>query len=149
MSDPTGTIQHVTSGDALTALGLPYRVRIPHGEGPHPALIMIHGLDGNEDVTWVFARAAGPEWLIITPRAPLPTADGFSWYPSATPDRAPDATAFAAGLSALERFVAGATDLYRLDPARLVLLGFSQGAALSYSYTFAHRERLGGLAALA
>lgn len=149
MSDLANSIQLVTSGDALTALGLPHRVWIPHGAGPHPTLIMAHGLDGNEDVTWVFARTAGPEWLILTPRAPLPTTDGFSWYPSATPDRVPDTAAFAAGLTALERFIDGAIRWYPVDPERIVLLGFSQGAALGYSYAFAHRERLSGLAALA
>ncbi|MHB8626891.1 MAG: alpha/beta hydrolase [Aggregatilineales bacterium] len=149
MSDLASSTQHITSGAALYALGLPHRVRIPPGDVRHPALIMVHGLDGNEDVTWVFARTAGPEWLILTPRAPLPTSDGFSWYPSTPPDHAPDAASFAAGLAALEKFINGAIAYYPLDPARIVLLGFSQGAALSYSYTFAHPERLIGLGALA
>ena len=131
------------------ALGLPHRVRVPLVEGRHPALIMLHGLDGNEDVTWVFARTAGPEWLILTPRAPLASASGFSWYPSAPPDRVPESAAFAAALSVLEKFIDGAVGSYPIDLRRIVLLGFSQGAALSYSYAFKHRARLSGLAALA
>ncbi len=149
MFDLNSQTQHITAGAALTALGLPHRVRIPAGPGPHPTLIMVHGLDGNEDVTWIFARTANPTWLILTPRAPLVTANGFAWYPSTPPDRAPDPAQFAAGATALDRFISGALATYPIDPARLVLLGFSQGATLNYHYALARRERLIGLAALA
>lgn len=149
MSDLANSTQHVTSGAGLAALGLPHRVRIPAGAARHPTLTMVHGLEGNEDVTWVFARVVGPEWLILTPRAPLPAADGFSWYPSTPPDQPPDAPTFNAALAALGQFIGGAVAYYPVDPARMVLIGFSQGAALSYCYTFAHRERLIGFGALA
>jgi phospholipase/carboxylesterase len=149
MFDLNAQTQHITSGTALTALGLPHRIRIPAGIGPHPTLIMVHGLDGNEDVTWVFARTASPDWLILTPRAPLTTESGFSWYPSTPPDRSPDPAQFAAGSAALDKFIAGALATYPIDPARVVLIGFSQGAALSYDYAFKNRDKLIGLGALA
>ncbi len=132
-NEPMANMQHITSGEAFEALGLPYRVRIPPGDGPHPLLIMVHGLDGNEDVTWVFGRVAGPQWLILSPRAPLATAGGFSWYPSTPPDVSPDPEAFAAGLTALQRFIEGALRLYPVDRKRVVLLGFSQGTAMIYA----------------
>ncbi len=152
MHDQNQAIQHIVSGPVQAALGLVHRVRIPADSGQdarHPTLIMVHGLDGNEDVTWVFARTASPAWLILTPRAPLVTESGFSWYPSTPPDRPPDAAAFATGLAALDRFINQAIALYPIDPRRLVLLGFSQGAALSYSFALHHAERLNGLAVLA
>src|SRR5678816_2400734 len=78
-TDASTDIEHVVTGPAVEKLGLVHRVRVPPGEGPHPTLVMIHGLNGNEDVTWVFARAAGPEWLIVSPRAPLPGEEGYRW----------------------------------------------------------------------
>ncbi len=127
-NDPMASVQHVTTGEALKTLGLVHRVRIPPGPGPHPTLIMIHGLDGNEDVTWIFARSAAPDWLILSPRAPVPTPGGFSWY-QASP------LSFSAGLESLERFIDGALRTYPIDPERVVLLGFSQGTVMSFAYT--------------
>lgn len=149
MFDLNTHTQHITSGAALSASGLPHRVRIPADAGPHPTLIMLHGLDGNEDVTWIFARIASPDWLILTPRAPMITEGGFSWYPSTPPDRLPDSALFAAGSAALDKFIDGALITYPIDTRRVVLLGFSQGAAMSYTYAFRHRPALIGLGALA
>ena len=132
-NEPMANMQHITSGAGFEALGLPYRVRIPPGDGLHPTLIMVHGIDGSEDVTWVFGRVAGPQWLILSPRAPLATTGGFSWYPSTPPTLQPPAEAFTAGLTAFERFVDGALRYYPVDRTRLVLLGFSQGSAMIYA----------------
>ncbi len=136
-------VQHVVSGATFEKLGLVHRVRVPAGDGPHPTLVMVHGLQGTEDVTWVFARSAGPEWLIVSPRAPFRAEDGYSWNSSddyANPD------SYQTGLAALTRFVEGLPDVYQADRSRLVLLGFSQGAAMSYA--FAASNPVKGLAAL-
>ncbi len=144
MNDPTlADVQHIAEGPAVEALGLPHRVRIPPGSGPHPTLIMVHGLDGNEHVTWIFGRVVGPEWLIITPRAPFPSAGGFSWY-AATQE------SFMAGLATLEKFIDAAMRYYPSDPAQLALLGFSQGTIMNFAYALrAPRPRpIAGIAAL-
>lgn len=150
-NDPMAGIQHVTSGAAFEATGLVHRVRLPHdqpeGEGLYPGLIMVHGLDGNEDVAWVFARAAGPEWVIVTPRAPIAAASGYRWY-GLREDGKADVNSYEAGAGALERFVEGAIRQYAIDRTRLVLLGFSQGAAMVYGYALAHRQQMAGIAAL-
>jgi len=148
MSVPwTQRSQLILTGSAVDRLGLPHRVYVPDqlstGDPAHKhsALIMVHGVDGNEDAPWVFARAASPNWLVISPRAPLFTGaepgnlTQFSWYRSTLPGQPIDPVAFADGLRALTRFIAEAAVVYPIDPARVVLLGFSQGAALSYAYT--------------
>src|SRR5215208_4263281 len=74
--------QLIDNGPAFETLGLVHRVRTPAGPGPHPTLVMIHGLKGNEDVTWIFARSASPNWLIVAPRAPFAAGDSsYSWVP--------------------------------------------------------------------
>lgn len=94
--------------DAGHIEGIPHRIRIPAGSGPHPALIMLHGYKGAETVTWIFARAAGPEWLIASPRAPFAAGaspeDGYTWWlldevEHITPD------SYQAGLEALEKYL--------------------------------------------
>jgi phospholipase/carboxylesterase len=140
-------VQHITSGPAVERLGLPHRVRIPQGEGPHPILVMVHGLDGTEDVTWVFARTAGPEWLIVSPRAPFTATTGYRWS-DLKPDGSGTPDSFKAGIDALAQFIDGVPEVYNGDPSRIVLLGFSQGAATSYAYAVNHPNQVKGIAAL-
>lgn len=120
-------VQLITTGPAFDSLGLVHRVRVPAGSGPHPTLLMLHGLNGTEDVTWVFARNAGPEWLIISPRAPFAGDNGYTW-------KVADSQSYNAGLDALTHFVASLPTTYPVDRERLVLLGFSQGAAMAYAF---------------
>src|SRR5690349_4385250 len=103
--------EHISSGPAFEKLGLLHRVRVPQGAGPRPVLVMSHGFKGNEDVTWVFARAAGPEWLIVSPRAPFPCEDGYSWTEHCD-DNKNALSSYHAGLAALTRFIAGLTEVY-------------------------------------
>jgi phospholipase/carboxylesterase len=137
------TAQLVDSGPAFDALGLVHRVRVPAGPGPHPTLVMVHGLQGNEDVMWIFARNAGPNWLIISPRAPFSVEGGYSWHPS---DDYGSQEAYQPGLDALTRFVDALPTQYPADRSRLVMLGFSQGAAMSYAFAVSNPVR--GIAAL-
>jgi phospholipase/carboxylesterase len=128
--------QLVTDGPAFRTLRLVHRLRPPRDEarapGPFPALVLVHGHQGTEDVPWIFARGADPNWLIVSPRAPSPASSGFTWYNFQGED--PEPESFHAGLAALTRFVDELPAAYPVDPARLVLLGFSQGAAMSYAY---------------
>lgn len=139
-------IEHVSSGPAFEKLGLVHRVRVPQGSGPHPTLVMLHGLKGTEDVTWIFARAAGPEWLIVSPRAPIPAEDGYSWN-ELDEEGKTDQVSFQTGLDALARFIEHLPEAYPVDPKHMVLLGFSQGAAIAYTYGVAHP--VSGIVALA
>jgi phospholipase/carboxylesterase len=136
--------QLVESGPAFDTLGLVHRVLAPPGSGPHPILVMVHGLYGTEDAPWIFARSAGPEWLITSPRAPFPLEGGYTWNSSTDYT---DPESYRKGLAAFARFIEGLADVYPADRARLVLLGFSQGAALSYA--FATSRPVSGIAALA
>jgi phospholipase/carboxylesterase len=141
--------QLITGGAALAQLGLIHRVRVPGGSGPHPALVMVHGKDGTEDVTWIFARAAGPEWLIVSPRAPYAGENGGYRWTELPPDSPTSDSTFDDGLAALEHFIHRLPTAYAVDTTRLVLLGFSQGAAMVYAYAAAHVRDVRGVVGLA
>src|SRR5437016_4850467 len=143
VSNDSFVAQLVDSGPAFDALGLVHRVRVPAGPGPHPTLVMVHGLKGNEDVLWIFARTASAQWLIVSPRAPLSVEGGYSWNGSED-DAGPES--YQAGLTTLTRFVDALPAHYPADRSRLVMLGFSQGAAMTYA--FAASNRVQGIAAL-
>lgn len=150
MSEFLDNIKLVKDGPVFDRLGLIHRVRQPKSDAgaPFPTLVMLHGFQGNEDVTWVFSRSAGPGWLIVAPRAPLRADDlGYTWHHFNAGKTDPDT--MAAALAKLTRFVEGLAEVYPADRNRLVLLGFSQGAAMAYAFAASQPQSpLIGLAAL-
>lgn len=128
--------------------GWTVRLRVPEGTGPHPVLLMVHGLAGDQDSMWVFTGRLPQEALIIAPRAPHTTArGGFTWDPERDQ-----------GFSNVEAFRPALQDLLGLldnqyfpqaDFSRMSVAGFSQGAALSYTFALLYPERVRALAGLA
>lgn len=105
-----------------------------------PAVVLIHGRGTNErDLLSIGARLPG-ELHVLSVRAPQPMGnpDSYTWYDldlSAGGLHAsqPDADGFRRSLDLLHEFVDAAVDRYDLDPERVGLLGFSQGAITSLS----------------
>jgi phospholipase/carboxylesterase len=130
-----------------SATGLIYRVR--RGR-PHGALIvMLHGLSGDESAMWIFDRALPREATVIAPRARYASElGGYSWARSAVRDEL-DQVDFREAIEILSHLVSEAIALYPIDPQRVVLMGFSQGAALSYAFSLEQPDMLCGVIALA
>ena len=101
-------------------------------EGPQaPLVVFLHGLTGNEDVMGTFEAGFPPTAGLLAPRAPFPfSGGGYSWVdPEQGP--MPAMPAFAAAAQAIARAV---DEVQHAGPLRaLVLVGFSQGAALAMS----------------
>jgi predicted esterase len=124
-----------------------YRLRRgqPHG----PLIAMLHGLSGDENVMWIFDHALPREATVIAPRALYASElGGYSWARSVVRDEL-DHVDYAAALDALPLLVGEATRLYEADPQCVIVMGFSQGAALSYALSLTHPEMLRGVIALA
>lgn len=132
---------------------LPHWVRLP-GEAslarPAPVVVMIHGWGGDENAMWVFKQAIPPGVAIITPRAPLPLTDedGYSWYWRDETNLQPKPDSLWAGVSRLRCFLADLSHQYPLDPARLFLVGFSQGAAMANTLAITRPGLTAGVASL-
>ena len=127
-------------------LNLVHRARVP--ETPtgqrRPAVVLVHGWQGNEKVMGIFERTVPPQAAIISPRAPLAfAADRFGWY-----DLDQGESTFEAGVAALESFVIQLPEAYPVDPQRVVLMGFSQGASMCYALLLKAPELMLGVAGL-
>ncbi len=145
------------SGDPVyAATGLIHRVR-PGPKGG-PLIVMLHGLGGDEDAMWIFERALPESATLISPRAPikiipgLPYAEavesGYSWLrPAPLPQ--PDRSTFATAIEVLQRFIEVAIETYEVDRRRVILIGFSQGAAMSYALSLTLPDQIAGTIALA
>jgi phospholipase/carboxylesterase len=127
--------------------GLIVRDRIPLGDGPHPVVLMLHGWTGSEQSMWVFASRFPKNTLLIAPRGIYPSPlGGYSW--SVTTD---------VRMSLLEDFQTAIHSLLALVTTshyptalndKFSLVGFSQGAALSYAIALTAPERVQAVAGL-
>lgn len=140
--------QLVDNDPALKKSGLIHRVQKPEAPGPHPTVVMLHGRSGNEDVMWIFAQAIPSDWLIVAPRAIEPDPDGgYSWRLRAQ-DEWPTLDQFDDAVTAVTHFIQALPQLYDADPAQIYLMGFSQGAAVSYAVAMRNPDLVQGIAGL-
>jgi len=98
-----------------------------------PPTIMLHGLGGDERAIWELAPALPPGGLIVAARAPyFQAGGGYGWLPQigAWP---PKLEEFAESIRALESLLHYLAQNHGLERGRLVLLGFSQGAAMAFA----------------
>jgi phospholipase/carboxylesterase len=135
--------------EILQIEGWTVRARVPEAPSDHPILLMLHGWLGNEDVMWVFDQKIPDDFAVYSPRAPHPApGGGFSWVKnrasgfSAFADFTPSCDALSTLIDSLEARFAG-------DFSRIHVMGFSQGAALAFSWAALAPQRVRSLAALA
>lgn len=145
----TTQAEHKKSSYEVSISGLIHRVWQPSAEGTHPTIVLIHGKAGNEDVSWVFSRQLPKEWLIVAPRAIYVDEKngGYSWEIRNTQDWS-TFDSLKPATNALHQFIQSLPELYGADLDNLYLMGFSQGAALSYAYTMRHPDIIQGLATM-
>jgi phospholipase/carboxylesterase len=127
--------------------GLIYRLR--RGQPCGGLIVMLHGLSGDENAMWSFDHALPRSAAAIAPRAPYASElGGTSWTRTAARDQL-DQVDFQDAIAHLARFIPEVTAVYQVNPRRVIVMGFSQGAALSYAFSLAHPGLLRGVIALA
>jgi phospholipase/carboxylesterase len=137
----------------MPTLELIHRVQMPPEASagqPAPVVVMVHGWKGDETVMWIFKQTIPPSVAIITPRAPLAVDDGgYGWYRRDESELQPEADSLWAGRDQLEGFLADLPQYYPINPGRLVLMGFSQGAAVCNTLVLTRPGLVQGMASLA
>jgi pimeloyl-ACP methyl ester carboxylesterase len=110
-------------------------VYLPSGRGPHPAIVMMHGLPGDEqnlDLAQVLRRAG---WVVVAfhYRGSWGSEGAFSFE-----------GAYADGSAAIAWLEEPRTaNALRIDPGRIVILGHSLGGYVAASTCAAHGELQG------
>ena len=121
-------------------------------ERPARLLLLIHGLTGDENSMWVFARNLPASYWMIAPRAPyVAEPTGYSWREKF------DSSQF--GRPSIEQLRPGADGLIGLvdeyaasagiDASTFDVMGFSQGAAMSNVLAFLYPQRIRKIGILA
>jgi phospholipase/carboxylesterase len=109
-------------------------------------MLLIHGLTGDENSMWIFARNLSAEYWMIAPRAPHTSQmaqGGYSWRPPAggAEDR-PNLEQLHASAQALIRLVDGYAASAGFEAGVFDVMGFSQGAAMSSLLAFLYPARI-------
>lgn len=135
---------HMRAGGIEPHAGQPVvEIGVPLGRAP-AVVIMVHGRNaGPENILDLLPRLARPNLTYLAPAAANRT-----WYPfSFLADMARNEPGLSSGLNVLESLVAR-VESAGTSRARIVLLGFSQGACLMSEFAARHASRFGGIVVL-
>ena len=132
---------------------LDYRVRRPLKESDtSPVLFLLHGYGSHEEDLFSFANYLPEEYLIISLRAPLSLSfGGYAWYSIHFNEQQDKWSDDAEAKKAQEIILYNIDyhlEQFKLKGQKVSLLGFSQGAILSWAVGLSHPERIDQLIAL-
>ncbi len=137
----------------MTELSLFHLVREPKNKTTKaPLLLLLHGYGSNEEDLFSFARELPEEYLIISARAPyeLPPY-GNAWYAinfDADENKFSDIPQAIASRDLIVQFIDEVIATYDVDASSVTLIGFSQGAILSYAVALSFPEKINRVVAL-
>lgn len=132
---------------------LHYLVRKPKKEIVNPPLlILLHGYGSNEHDLFSFADELPDEFLIISAQAPLSMGfGGYAWYSINFDDmngKFSDLDEAKQSIEIIAHFVDEMQEKYQTQQGKTFVLGFSQGAILSYAVSFLHPNKINYVVAL-
>jgi phospholipase/carboxylesterase len=123
------------------------RERFPQGEGPHKLLILLHGWTGDENSMWIFISRIPEDYLVIAPRGLWRTPlGGYGWRKNGSADHS-RALDFQPAIDVLSELISS-LEYPGIEDQKFSLMGFSEGAALSFTMALKYPERFEKLAGL-
>jgi phospholipase/carboxylesterase len=150
-------VQTQTTTETIEFNGWTMRVRPAETENPR-LLVMIHGLTGDENSMWVFARRFSSNYWIIAPRAPHPAnPQGFSWRSNPLSieeaqrdlSKRPGLDALLPSAEALIKLIDEYSASVKVEAGQFDAIGFSQGAAMVNVLGMLYPQRVGKMGILA
>jgi len=133
---------------------LPYLTVFPDhydAEQPYPVIVCLHGRGADmRDLAGLAPAIDQSSYLYVCPNAPVtisidPGYTGQAWY---EPGGTPSPAAMEQALTALDGAIRDVFAHYRVAPGQALLLGFSQGGAMTYRYGMLQPEMFAGLVIL-
>ena len=117
-----------------------------------PLLILLHGYGSNEQDLFSFAEELPEELLIVSTQAPYEMGYGaYAWYAINFDDvkgKFSDLKQAKTSIVKIADFIDEIKTKYNTNPDKTFLLGFSQGAILSYSLSFMYPNKVNYVVAL-
>lgn len=118
----------------------------------NPLLLLLHGYGSNESDLFSFASELPDAYYVISARAPYDLQFGsYAWYAinfDADENKFSDVKQAATSRDLIVKFIDEVIANYPIDPKNVTLVGFSQGAILSYAIAFSYPEKIKQVVAL-
>ena len=113
----------------------------------YPAIFLLHGMGSNEEDLLQLVQDFKEQCHIFSLRGPITQKPGYAFFTIQDIGK-PDRAIFDKVLVALQRFMLEAIDEYQVDPNKVYVLGFSQGAILAQTLAFTMGNLISGVVAL-
>ena len=118
----------------------------------NPVLILLHGYGSNEEDLFSFAPELPDDSYVISVRAPYDLQPyGHAWYAihfDADENKFSDNEQAKESVALIASFIDEIVKQYPIDTKNVTLIGFSQGAILSYATALTYPEKIARLVAL-
>lgn len=118
----------------------------------HPLILLLHGYGSNEEDLFSFAPELSQEAYIVSARAPYTVPPyGYAWYAinfDANQNKFSDDNEAIESREKIVHFIDSLLSKYPIDPKQVNLIGFSQGAILSYAVALSYPEKINKVVAL-
>ncbi|WP_410881424.1 alpha/beta hydrolase [Myroides sp. DW712] len=136
-----------------TTLSIPYLIQEPKvKKDKNPLILLLHGYGSNEEDLFSFASELPEDYYIVSAQAPYPVPPyGYAWYAIHFDA---DANKFSDDQQAIEsrdlivKFIDELATKYAIDSDNINLVGFSQGAILSYAIALSYPAKINKVVAL-
>lgn len=134
-------------------LSLEYLIREPKIKtDSNPLLLLLHGYGSNEADLFSFASELPDNYYVISARAPYDLQYGsYAWYAinfDADENKFSDHEQAKISRDLIGAFIDELLDNYPIDDKKITLIGFSQGAILSYGVALSKPEKIKNIIAL-
>lgn len=131
---------------SLSLFHLTREPREKTGKKP-PLLVLLHGYGSNEEDLIQLAPELDPRFFVVSPRAPLTIGPSMhAWFhiefiPGGI---TVDFQQAEGARKTLAGFIQELITAYPIDPAQIFLMGFSQGAVMTYTVSLLQPEKIAG-----
>ncbi|PZD78210.1 alpha/beta hydrolase [Mesonia sp. K7] len=133
-------------------LSLTHLVRPSNLSEKAPVILMLHGYGSDENDLFSFASELPDKYLIVSAKAPNAMMPyGNAWYDinfDASGDKFTNDKQAIASRDLITKFIDEIVENYNGDKENMTLLGFSQGAILSYAVAISNPKKVQRVVAL-
>ena len=134
-------------------LSLEYKIQEPKTKlDKNPLLLLLHGYGSNEADLFSFAAELPDEYYIVSARAPYDMQYGsYAWYAinfDADENKFSDHEQAKVSRDLIATFIDELLVTYPIDASQVSLIGFSQGAILSYAVALSYPEKVQKIVAM-
>lgn len=132
---------------------LPFKIKEPKVIlDKNPALILLHGYGSNEDDLFSFAAELPEHYYIVSVRAPYDLSYGsYAWYAinfDADENKFSDLDQAKQSRDLIVSFIDDLANKLPIDADKISLIGFSQGAILSYAIALSYPQKINRIVAM-